>query len=265
LPTGRTAFFDAGDGSPIVFIHGLAANATYWLHVAPYFLSRGHRVVGLDLLGCGESDKPSEGYSVVTLARQTRQLMDVLGVERAMLVGHSLGGMVASRLVNECPERVGSLVLVNPGGCLPVPLPMRLAGHLLLRPRILEALMPHLWKAVLGAVFYEQNEHTRAFIEMVDATYDRDDVAEITRVIAVLRRDFLERTYLPDLHNGRARMWIIWGEKDRLVPARAFRRAAARNPHLCVEEIPGAGHMPIIERPGVVRRFIGRALRNQTR
>ncbi|MFF9160737.1 alpha/beta fold hydrolase [Streptomyces longwoodensis] len=100
-----------GGGVPLVFVHGWTANRHRWDHQVAHFAER-RRVVRLDLRGHGESG----GAGVRTigeLARDVVALLDHLGIERCVLVGHSMGGMIAQTVALEHPERVERMVLVN--------------------------------------------------------------------------------------------------------------------------------------------------------
>src|SRR5579871_1643213 len=111
----RRAFVHVGEGTPLLLIHGIGDSSDTWKHVIPE-LSRDHRIVAPDLLGHGRSDKPRADYSVAAYANAMRDLLSVLGIERATVVGHSLGGGVAMQFAYQYPERCERLVLVSTGG-----------------------------------------------------------------------------------------------------------------------------------------------------
>ena len=103
--------------APVLWlIHGIGDSSATWEGVIPMLVERGFTVVAPDLLGHGLSDKPRADYSVGGFANGVRDLMVLLGVERATLVGHSLGGGVAAQFAYQYPERVERLVLVAAGG-----------------------------------------------------------------------------------------------------------------------------------------------------
>jgi pimeloyl-ACP methyl ester carboxylesterase len=251
----RTAFCDAGRGPAVVFIHGLAGDLTHWVYVAPHFVGR-HRVIGVDLPASGESERPRGPLSVRMFAKQVHGLLDVLGVERAAIVGHSLGGMVAAELALLHPERVSRLVLINPAGFQKMPYVLRAAGHAFLRPAFVGEVFPHIWKRILDVVFCEQNEHTRAFVRSLEETYRTEDIHDIAATIAGLRADFLDHDYLAVLDLLRQPMLLLWGADDLLTPAKALRATAARMPNVTTRELPRCGHMPIIEQPAETIRRI---------
>ena len=90
------------------------------------------------------------------------------------------------------------------------------------------------------------------------------DIAGIAQVMSGLKADLLERNFSALLAKLKRPVFLIWGDKDRLVPAGFLRRAAATLPHVEVEEIRDCGHMPIIEYPHRVVDFVYRALRHKT-
>ncbi len=256
-----TVFADEGTGEAILFIHGLAGNVTHWVNVAPYFLST-HRVLAIDLPGHGESEQPMS-WSINDYVAHVVALLDRLDIARVTIVGHSMGGMVGAALTIQYPHRVLRTVLVNPAGMQPMPGPVRIAGRLVLRERLLKPLLPKIWKfGILGNVFFTKNAFTDAFIRTAEQTYDPErDIAGIAQVMAGLRGDLLDRSFaalLPDITRP---IFLIWGDKDRLVPAGFLRRASNELPNVVVEEIANCGHMPIIEYPERVVAFLKRALR----
>ena len=103
-----------GDGSPIVLLHGLTVCAEYWSLTAR-LLAQEHRVIAVDLRGHGHSDKPDWGYDHRTVAGDVEQLCQELGIEGALLVGHSWGAGVALCLAASNPRTVSRLALVDGG------------------------------------------------------------------------------------------------------------------------------------------------------
>lgn len=113
-----TFYYEAGplDGQPVLFVHGFGGTSrNFTLNVGP-LAQAGFRVVVLELWGVGRSAKPRGRYSLDRWVDQLVGLMDSLGMQRAHIVGHSMGGAVAIRLARRYPERVGKLVLVAPLG-----------------------------------------------------------------------------------------------------------------------------------------------------
>jgi pimeloyl-ACP methyl ester carboxylesterase len=114
LPGGDLQVVEHGpeDGSPIVLIHCFTCAINYWDEMMPR-LDRAHRVVAIDLLGHGGSEKPSSGYTVPNQADLIAQVLDRLGVRDAEVIGHSLGGAVAVALAQQSPQLVDRVVIVD--------------------------------------------------------------------------------------------------------------------------------------------------------
>jgi pimeloyl-ACP methyl ester carboxylesterase len=111
-------------GEPVVMLHGWGASAYSFRHAFDRLSKHGMRVVAADLRGFGLSDKPSAAgaYSLASYREDVDQLLDALGIERAALVGHSMGGGVALKYALERPERVGALSLISPTNLVGIPL-----------------------------------------------------------------------------------------------------------------------------------------------
>lgn len=109
---GDTVYEVAGAGPPVVLVHGLGMTRAMWDGQWPALAGR-YRVLRYDLLGHGESDKPRDGYSLARFADQAARLMDGLGIERAALVGFSLGGMIVRAFALAHPERTAALAILN--------------------------------------------------------------------------------------------------------------------------------------------------------
>jgi pimeloyl-ACP methyl ester carboxylesterase len=105
-------------GTPIVAIHGLTANASCFQAFADK-LSDDHQLYAYDLRGRGDSDKPAKGYSVPIHAADLADLIDALGLERPVLIGHSLGALIALYFSTHYPDKLSKLVLVDAGAPLP--------------------------------------------------------------------------------------------------------------------------------------------------
>ena len=117
----RMAYMDVpatgpANGRTVVLLHGKNFFGAYWRETITALTARGFRVVVPDQVGFGKSDKPDLHYSFHQLARNTRHLLDTLGVRRATVVGHSMGGMLATRFALLYPETTEKLVLENPIG-----------------------------------------------------------------------------------------------------------------------------------------------------
>ncbi|MCC3156862.1 alpha/beta hydrolase [Hymenobacter sp. 15J16-1T3B] len=109
-PTGRA------NGRTVLLLHGKNFFGAYWRGTIEALTAAGFRVVVPDQIGFGKSDKPNIHYSFHQLARNTKELLDTLGVKQAVVLGHSMGGMLATRFAIEYPGATERLVLENPIG-----------------------------------------------------------------------------------------------------------------------------------------------------
>ena len=101
-----------GEGAPIVLIHGFAAAIDWWDDIAPA-LAADHRVIRLDLIGHGGTAAPASGYSIERQAQLVAVALDKLGVDRVTVIGHSMGGEVATALAVMNPARIERMILID--------------------------------------------------------------------------------------------------------------------------------------------------------
>src|ERR671930_198847 len=111
----RVIYRVAGSGPPVVLIHGMVNSSRHWEEVA-LRLADSYTVIAPDLIGHGDSAAVRGDYSIGAHAASIRDLLAVIGVDRATIVGHSLGGGVAMQFFYQFPQRTERLVLVSSGG-----------------------------------------------------------------------------------------------------------------------------------------------------
>jgi pimeloyl-ACP methyl ester carboxylesterase len=112
----KVAYIDEGKGQPIVFIHGVSTTLVSFDVLFPAFIKKGYRVIGVDLLGYGKSDKPDITYSVPFHAETVIALVKQLSLKNAVMVGHSMGGAISLYAMIKEPDLFRSMVLLTPGG-----------------------------------------------------------------------------------------------------------------------------------------------------
>lgn len=114
IDDARLFFTDEGDSEvPLLFVHGYSADSHDWSWQLPHFAT-GHRIIAVDLRGHGASSAPPDGYTTVRFSADLVGLLDHLGVDRVIALGHSMGGSIVSTLAVEHPERVAGIVAVDP-------------------------------------------------------------------------------------------------------------------------------------------------------
>src|SRR5262245_22344360 len=123
LGHGKTRYFEAGTGYPTILIHGAGflSGADNWLGVMPG-LSQNYRCLAIDELNWGSGDVFDQELSFAYLVDHVREFMDVMGIDKANVVGHSMGGWIATLMGYESPDRINKLVLVAAGGTATRPL-----------------------------------------------------------------------------------------------------------------------------------------------
>ncbi|MFC1892441.1 alpha/beta fold hydrolase [Chloroflexota bacterium] len=113
IPEGQVHYRSEGTGSPLLLIHQSVCSSDEYSRVIP-LLAQNYRVIAMDTLGYGESDKPPRVYQIPDYARSVVSFLDSLGIERASVIGHHTGASIALELAAIYPERVDKLVV---SGC----------------------------------------------------------------------------------------------------------------------------------------------------
>ncbi len=249
----------------ILLVHGIGDSADTWRDVIP-LLAREHTVVAPDLLGHGRSAKPRADYSVAAYANGMRDLLGVLGIDRATVVGHSLGGGVAMQFAYQYPERCERLVLVATGGVGRTVSPMlRLASTPLATLALPWLRVPAVRS--LGTAFLETlrrlgtdlgrdaDDLKRVFEALPDAEARRAFVRTLRAVVDAEGQHvtMLDRCYLT---NGMPTL-LVWGTRDAVIPVEHARVAHAAMPGSRLRLFDGAGHFPHHHDPG---RFVAELL-----
>jgi pimeloyl-ACP methyl ester carboxylesterase len=248
----RRAYRMAGSGPAVLLLHGIGDSSESWVPVMAD-LARDHTVVAPDLLGHGGSDKPRADYSVAAYANGMRDLLTVLGIGSATVVGHSLGGGVAAQLAYQYPERCERLVLVASGGAgrdvTPI---LRLAAAPLAEVFLAPARWPGarpLVRAALSALALANNDlaHDRRHVDRVLASLpDGEAQVAFTRTLRSVVDwrgqvvTLLDRCYLTEA----VPTLIVWGDRDGVIPVAHAHRAHEAMPGSRLEVFPGAGHFP---------------------
>ncbi len=261
----RVIYRTAGSGPPVVLIHGMVNSSRHWEKVALQLADR-YTLIAPDLIGHGDSATPRGDYSLGAHAAVIRDLLTVIGVERATIVGHSLGGGVAMQFFYQFPQRVQRLVLVSSGGLghevSPLLRTAALPGAQALLAgaadrRVLAALQDAGtrlrergagWGVYLQAIAralrpLEQPAARQAFLQTLRAVID----VRGQRVSATDRLYLLQA--MPSL--------IVWGERDNTIPIAHGRAAHEAAPGSTFKTLPRAAHFPHLEDPEGLATALG--------
>ena len=261
---GHREVFAADDGSrlsvwvlgplsaerPVVLLHGLGADASYWAGTARVLVRSGRTVLLPDGPGSGRSEPPrgATGYRIPARVAALDALFRALALDKADLVGHSLGGWTAAAFALAHPEKTGRLVLVDAGG---FDLPADVAAE---RRRVLPTDRPGA-RRVLDLLFFRRPFPAAGFVVNAFGRNYGGDPAAATVATLDLADGLMGRG--KDLPAGTA---VIWGEKETLFPLPLGRRLAAEIPGGRFFVLPGAGHDGPLETPRAFREALSRAL-----
>jgi pimeloyl-ACP methyl ester carboxylesterase len=256
LPGAAVNYVDIGEGPVLVFIHGLSGCWQNWLENIPFF-ARSHRVIAVDLPGFGASPLPTEKITIRGYAGIVDALLDSLGIERAVVVGNSMGGFIGAELAIEFATRVEKLVLVSAAGLTTMERHSdRVFAGLKRADRVLAmgaawaatrsdnlSRRPGLRKALMLAVAAHPDRLPAPLIaEQVRGSGKPGFMDALEALGTYPLEDRLERIEIPTL--------VVWGAKDWLVPVRdadRFVKAIGANATRLVYE--DTGHVSMLERP----------------
>ena len=252
-----------GSGQKILLIHGLAGSSKTWDDVIP-LLTPHADVIAVDLLGHGESAKPTGDYSLGAFASGLRDFLSIMGIDSVTIVGHSFGGGVAMQLAYQHPHLVDRLVLVGSGGLgrevswllrlltlpgaeyvMPIAFPKPIVdratdvGRQLGRRNIRSPRLAEMWRAyssLAGATNRKAFVRTmRGVIEPSGQTVDASD-----------------RLYLA----AHVPTMIVWGDQDGIIPVEHGYAAHELIPTSRLEILEGVGHFPHVEQADTVANLL---------
>lgn len=268
LPGGSLQVTDSGEpavepaGQPIVLIHGYAGSLRWFDRVVP-LLEDEHRVIRIDLLGHGGSEKPAQGYDIPSQAAVVAQALDELGVSDVLVAGHSMGGLVTTSLVEQARGLVERAVVINMA-----PSTQGFGPGLPLTARLTHAplLGPALWR--LSPAFAVRSSYSDAFAPGYDPAAGFDDPDQIVH-------DFRAMTYssFDGAHEGAdaytregriderlesagVPLLVVFGAEDQIFDAERSLAAFREVEGARTLALPGVGHSPSVEAP----RELARAL-----
>ncbi|MGH3355364.1 MAG: alpha/beta fold hydrolase [Nocardioidaceae bacterium] len=255
------AFVKVGSGPALLLLHGLGCDHRTWLPVLSQ-LSQRFTVVAPDLLGHGRSAKPRADYSVGGYANGMRDLLTVLGIDKATVVGHSLGGGVAMQFAYQFPERTERLCLIAPGGMGPevsallraitLPGASLVMGALAVKP------VRRVGRTALDVLSRTGCSRLRDAGELGDIYEQLADPAmraafrHVVRGVIDWRGQIVtmtDRAYLTE----HMPMCVVWGSDDAIIPVGHADVVGECAPGARVEVVEDAGHFPHKDYPA---RFV---------
>ena len=250
----RTRYWVEGEhGNPVILLHGLGGFIENWdLNITS--LAQDRQVYALDLAGFGLSDKPEVEYTIPYLTTFVHKFMQALNIERATLVGESMGGIISLWFAQQYPDQVEKLVLEASGGLgKEVSIYLRIMtlpilGEYFVRPSRKGS------EDLQKEIFYDRDLITDEWIE---EDYQMSNQPGAQRCLLSALRSmgniwgFKREIYMPILENLdkiEVPTLIIWGKQDQIIPVAHARVAAQRLPDARLHILDGCGHVPNIER-----------------
>ena len=250
------------NGKTILLLHGKNFNGYYWKDVIPFLTAEGYRVIVPDQVGWGKSDKPNIHYSFHGLAANTKKLLDTLGIPKAIVLAHSMGGMLATRFALLYPQTVEKIIYENPIG---------IEDYKTFVPyQSIEAQYATELKADRESMKkYQQSYYPRwkpAYEQYVTAQYEAAQIPDFTQAAwasTVTYQMIYEQPVVYEFKNIKAPALLIIGQADRTVVGKNLlsKEEAAKHgnyPQLGrwlqtqikgskLVELPGVGHIPHVQ------------------
>ncbi len=262
-----------GEGAPVVMVEGYSAKKENWIaQIKP--LSQHFKIIVLDNRGTGKSDRPDYPYTMDMFADDIDGLMEFLKIEKAHIIGKSLGGMIVQSFALKYPHRINKIVLINTTGTLPVNpeegIKMLVDGYI------------EYYHASLddpARTFFKKSvqEFDRKFRKKMEedpkhifyGLFSAEDLIRESTIDITTPRDlknqasaFVEFNALDKLHNIKNSTLILCAEKDRLLPVMMSEKIHEKLPNSVLKVIKGAGHNSNLEKAPEVNQSIVDFLKN---
>lgn len=220
----------AGEGRPLVLVHGLGGSADNWLGMIPQFTAKGFRVYALDLLGYGHSDKPDVDYSISMQSDLLLKFLDSQGLQQPDIAGWSMGGWVAGKFAVDHPQRIRKVMLLDSAG-----MKYDAVNAIYLRPKTQEEL------AKMWTVLTPHPQPIPAFFakDMLRAMKDEDWVVGRSLQSMQTGKDILDGK----LQNVKTAVLLVWGKQDVLTPLSIAEEMHKEMPQSVLYVVDGCGHL----------------------
>lgn len=257
-------YLEAGRGAPVILLHGTGGEGARWMPTIQG-LAGSHRIIAIDHIGFGQSDKPLTNYHTGVYAGFLKGLMKTIGVSKASLIGQSMGAGVALYFTIHNPEMVDRLVLVNGAG-------FRAAGAAPVAPRVMT---PEDWHArqianagtleesreYLEKLFYNDSLVTDKLVESnlvlrLKSAYAVEHSVGAERGLGVTTEEQVRALKTPTL--------LAWGKDDVQATVAGAERLRAAIPGARLVLIDKAGHYPFLEHPEEFNRVVLEFLKAST-
>ena len=265
------------NGQAILLLHGKNFNGYYWKNLISFLISNGYRVIVPDQVGWGRSDKPNIHYSFHLLAANTKKLLDSLKVTQAHVIGHSMGGMLATRFALMYPERVGKLIYENPIGLEDYKTFVPYQSIEKQYEKELKA-TPDSYKKYQQSYYPVWKPEYDQYVMAQAESLNKPDFQQTALVNAVTYQMIYEQPVVYEFKNIKLPTLFVIGQLDRTIVGKDLLEknvAAAHGQYpvlgkrindqvknSILMELEGVGHIPHIQVPDVFQREVLRFLRS---
>jgi pimeloyl-ACP methyl ester carboxylesterase len=231
---------DNGTGDvPLVFLHYWGGSTRTWRHVIAE-LAPSHRTIAIDHRGWGQSDSPATGYGLADLAEDAQGVIDALGLERYILVGHSMGGKVAQLIASRRPKGLAGLVLVAPSPPSPMKVPLDVRQAMVEAYATRESIIATVAQVLAANALSPDDLET-----VVSDSLRGSTPAKTAWPLVVSQEDItqqIDAIGVPTI--------VVVGELDRVDSVDTIRREVMPLiPHAVLHVLPGTGHLSMLESP----------------
>ena len=252
------------DGKTVILFHGKNFNGYYWKNVIPMLTSRSYRVIVPDQIGWGKSDRPNLHYSFHQLADNNKKLLDSLNIKKVVVLGHSMGGMLATRFALMFPETVSKLILENPIGLEDYRTFVPYAPLEKLEENELKATYESI-KNYQKSYYPEFKPEYEQYVAAQAADLKLENFPQVALVNALTYQMIYEQPVCYEFENIKVPTLLIIGQADRTIVGKnrvpkeivnnygqypeLGRATKAKIKNAKLVEIEGVGHIPHVQTP----------------
>jgi len=265
----RMAYMDIKPLSPngisVLLFHGKNFGGYYWTNVIRALSEKGYRVIVPDQIGFGKSSKPFINYSFHTLAGFNRQLLDTLGIDKAVVMGHSMGGMLATRFALLYPARTSQLILENPIGLEDYRSFVPYVSPELLYRAELKTTPESVKKYYQGSYFVEWKPEYDELVRIASGVTGSSEFPRYAKVAALTSQMIYEQPVVYEFPLLKVPVLLLIGTQDKTIVGKARlsadeqkkygrytvlgKETASRIPGARLIEFDHSGHIPHLEIP----------------
>lgn len=260
----------AGEGKPLLLIHGFGASIGHWRKNIPVLAEKGYKVFAIDLLGFGDSAKPPINYTLELWQQQIKDFWSAHIKEPTVFIGNSIGGLISLMLMTNYPEITAGGVLINCAGGLnhrpdelkfPLNLVMSAFTKLVSSPVTGKLIFNNIRRKnqirrTLYQVYCDRTAVTEELIDLLYTPACDPGAQQVFASVLTAPAGLAPQKILPNLQHP---LLIIWGAEDPWTPitgAKIYQQLADKNPDVKFQVVEAAGHCPHDEKPEEVNSLI---------